>query len=264
VVPALFKIFEQNEPFELQSAALKALSVHRNPPLAEEILNRWQAFAPGLRSSVINLLLSRIPWHGALVNAIENGKIALGELNLDLEQRRTLMRDSTPDIQKRAAKFLGDEEYSNRKAIVEEVMTKLPTNGDPAKGRAVFEKNCAQCHHLANIGSKVGPDLTSVAHRSVEDILSNILDPNMAINPAYVSFTAELNSGDLETGILVGDNPEGVTLLQAQEKRVTIPRKDLKRLRSSGISLMPEGFDKLISPSELRDLIAFIQTTNQP
>src|SRR5205085_11310011 len=132
-----------------------------------------------------------------------------------------------------AAKFLGDEEYSNRKAVVDEFMAKLPPNGDPARGKAVFEKNCAQCHHLANIGSKVGPDLSSVAHRSVEDILSNILDPNMAINPAFVSFTAELTSGDLETGILASETADSITLLQAQEKRVTIPRKNIKRLRSS-------------------------------
>lgn len=259
VTPALFRIFDENAPTELQAAALRALAVHRNPILAQEILNRWQSFAPSLRNSVINLLLSRVPWHGALVSAIESGKISLGELNLDLEQRRTLMRDSTPEIQKRAAKFLGDEEYSNRKAIVEEMMGKLPAKGDPVNGRGVFEKNCAQCHHLANIGFKVGPDLSSVAHRSVEDIVSNILDPNMAINPAYISFTAETDSGDLESGILASDTRDSVTLLQAQEKRVTIARKNIKRLRASGVSLMPEGFDKLMSPTELRDLVAFIQ-----
>jgi putative membrane-bound dehydrogenase-like protein len=260
VTPVLFGIFEQSAPAELQSAALKSLSVHRNVPLAKEIVDHWQSFSPSLRPSVVNLLLSRIPWHDALMSAIESGKISLGELNLDLEQRRTLLRDSTPEIQKRAAKLIGDEEYSNRKAVVAEFLPKLPANGDAVRGREVFIKNCAQCHHLADVGSKVGPDLTSVAHRSVEDIASNILDPNMAINPIYISFTAELSSGDLESGILASETPDSVTLLQAQEKRVVIPRKEIKRLRSSGISLMPEGMDKVLSLADLRDVIAFIQT----
>jgi putative membrane-bound dehydrogenase-like protein len=259
VTPILFSIFEESAPAELQSAALKSLAVHRNPALAKKIVDHWQSFSPALRPNVLNLILSRVPWHDALMSAIESGKISIGELNLDLEQRRTLLRDSTPEIQRRAAKFIGDEEYSNRKAVVEEFLPKLPPTGDALHGREVFVNICAQCHQLAGVGSKVGPDLTSVVHRSVEDIASNILDPNMAINPNYISFTAQLNSGDLESGILATESPDSITLLQAQEKRVVIARKEIKHLRSSGISLMPEGLDKVLTPADLRDVIAFIQ-----
>ena len=38
---------------------------------------------------------------------------------------------------------------------------------------------------------KVGPDLNGLSHRSVEDLLSHIIDPNMAINPNYVSCVVE-------------------------------------------------------------------------
>ena len=96
-------------------------------------------------------------------------------------------------------------------------------------------------------------------HRSLEDLVSNILDPNMAINPSYVSFNVELASGESETGILRGESADAITLLQALGKQLVIPRKDIKHLESSGISLMPEGLETGMTPVALRDLIAFLQ-----
>jgi putative heme-binding domain-containing protein len=193
------------------------------------------------------------------VNAIEKGDLKVGELNLDLEQRRTLLRESTPDIQARAAKFISDEEYSNRKGLADEWLQKLPSTGDSNKGRAVFEKTCATCHRVGTLGHSVGPDLTSVSHRSVEDLLYNILDPNMAINPKYLNFQVETKDGELVTGILDQESGQSVTLLQANELRTTISRKDISKMRSTGTSLMPEGVEAGLTPADLRDLIAFLQ-----
>jgi len=130
---------------------------------------------------------------------------------------------------------------------------------DAKKGEAVFEKTCAPCHAVNDFGNHVGPDLTDAAHRSVEDLASNILDPNMAINPNYISYFVETDSGELETGILQAESAEAVTLLQAQGKKVVIPRRQIKRLEASGLSLMPEGLEAGMTAEELRDLIAFLQ-----
>jgi putative heme-binding domain-containing protein len=224
---------------------------------------RWSpdgaALVTGVRPPAIQLLLQRRQFHEFLLAAIESDKIKLGELNLDLEQRRELLRESSPEIQARAAKLLGDEEYSNRKVVVTEWLAKLPANGDAQRGRAVFEKTCAPCHAVNDLGNHVGPDLTDASHRSVEDLASNILDPNMAINPNYVSYFVETDSGELETGILQSESAEAITLLQAQGKKVVIPRRKIKRLEASGLSLMPEGLEAGMTPAELRDLIAFLQ-----
>jgi putative heme-binding domain-containing protein len=123
----------------------------------------------------------------------------------------------------------------------------------------VFENICISCHRVGVAGNAVGPDLSEMAHRSVEDLLSNILDPNMAINPAYVAFTAEWSPDETTTGILQSETPDVVTLLQAQGVKIVIPRAKLKRLESSGLSLMPEGLEAGMTPQDLRDLIAFLQ-----
>jgi putative heme-binding domain-containing protein len=123
----------------------------------------------------------------------------------------------------------------------------------------VFDKLCAQCHRLDGVGYAVGPDLGALAHRSVEDLASNILDPNMAINPAYVAYSVETANGELETGLLASESPDAIELLQAHGRKLTVPRSQIKSLSSGGVSLMPEGLEAGLTPEELRDLIALLQ-----
>lgn len=106
---------------------------------------------------------------------------------------------------------------------------------------------------------EVGPNLTDMSHRSVEDLAFNILDPNMAINPGYVAYEAETKDGELVSGIVLTESPESVILLSAQGIRREIARSHLLYLRSGGLSLMPEGLEELLTPSDLRDLISFLQ-----
>lgn len=257
--PTLFGLLSGTEPAAIQEAALEVLREHREPEVGRGLVDAWPTLAPRLRPGVVNLLVYRGPFQPALLDALEQGRIKVGELNLDLEQRRQLLRHAAPDIRARAARFTSDEEYSNRNAVVDQWLARLPAAGDAARGRAPFERLCAQCHRSGDLGAEVGPNLSDMSHRSVEDLLSNILDPNMAMNPAFVAVTAELQDGEQETGILTTDTAASVTLLQAQGRSVEIPRRSLARLRSEGRSLMPDGLEAGLTPQELRDLIAFLQ-----
>jgi putative membrane-bound dehydrogenase-like protein len=258
VAETLFALLD-GSPTAIQLAAVDVLRQFEDAAVARGLIARWHRLAPAARAPVIHLLLLRVSFHEALIEAIENGQLRLGELNLDLEQRRRLMRESTPEIQNRAAHLMGDEEYSNRKAVVEEWLQKLPATGEAARGRAIFERVCAQCHQLDGTGYAVGPDLAALAHRSVEDLLSNILDPNMAINPAYSGYLVETSGGEIETGILKAESADSLELLQALGRKVVFPRKQIKRLEATGLSLMPEGLEAGMTEREMRDLIAYLQ-----
>ncbi len=256
---ALLRLLDGREPGEVQEAAFAVLRERKGDALGSGLVERWRQLGPALRPSVLNLLLSRRAFHEPLVAALEQGQLKVGELNLDLEQRRRLLRDAASGIRKRAARFVSDEEYSNRKAVVSDWLARLPASGNAAKGREVFVAACAACHRCADVGRKVGPDLSGVAHRSVEDLLGNILDPNMAINPGFVAYEAETRDGESHVGLLAREGPDSITLAQASERVVVIPRRDLVRLAGTGASLMPEGLESGRSPQELRDLIAFLQ-----
>jgi len=81
----------------------------------------------------------------------------------------------------------------------------------------------------------------------------------MAINPGYVTYICETADGQIETGIMQSQSADSVVLLQAQGRKAIVPRNKIRRLESTGLSLMPEGLEAGLSPTDLRDLIAFIQ-----
>ncbi len=256
---SLLDLVARHEPLDLQRAATAGLKRLRRPDTGRQLTDLWSQLSPRLRLDVIDLLLSNTRYHEAILEALEAGRIRFSELNLDLEQRRTLLRSSSPAIAERAGKLFGDEEYSNRKAIVTEWLAQLPVAGDLEEGRTVFANKCATCHHVKGTGHRVGPELEALSHRSVEDLLSHILDPNMAINPNYVSCVVETEEGEVVNGLLSTESADAITLLQPEAKSVTIPRQQISQLRTLETSLMPEGLEKDLSPQQMRSLIRFLQ-----
>ncbi|MFC1759399.1 c-type cytochrome, partial [Planctomycetota bacterium] len=259
VSTALIAVVESPTTAKSQKAAIDGLRRIQDPALANSLCERWSFISPRIRVELIHLLLSRREYHSDLLTAIENGVVTVGELNLDLEQRRTLLRWSSNDIGRRAAKLFGDEEYSNRKNIVREWLAKLPELGDREHGMKVYREKCATCHRSRGEGHRVGPDLQAMSHRSIEDLLTHILDPNMSINPNYVSCVVQTIDGQIANGLLKQETPESVTLIQADAKEQTIPRSEIESFQTLATSLMPEGLEKDLKPSDLRSLITYLQ-----
>jgi putative heme-binding domain-containing protein len=136
----------------------------------------------------------------------------------------------------------------------------LLAQGNPAKGREVFfgpEARCSVCHSIRGEGGKVAPDLTPSAERDPEAVLKDIVDPNAAINPDFVSYLVELTSGDTLTGVVLTQDADKIVLVDAEGKERPLPRAKIRQFRSSALSLMPEGFQKL-GEAKLRDLVAFL------
>lgn len=257
--PILLDLVHSQESFAVQKAAWSVLKKDPASETAAGLLRQWRGITPQLRPEIVQALCYRKSWHDPLLTALEQGTLHAGEIALDLEQRRQLLRHSTGRNQERAARFFGDEEYGNRKKQVEVWLAKLPNTGDATRGRIVFSRICSGCHQVGSLGHPVGPNLTAQSHRSVEDLVSNILDPNMALNPSFVSVNCETRDGELHTGLLASESPGAVVLKQPQGLRETIARSQIVKLEYTGNSLMPEGLEATMTPQELRDVVAFLQ-----
>ncbi|QDV24666.1 PA14 domain protein [Aureliella helgolandensis] len=132
--------------------------------------------------------------------------------------------------------------------------------GDPVKGRELFfgnEASCANCHTFAGNGGKVAADLTVSVRRSPEAVMRDIVEPNVAINPEYVSYTLLTDSGEVLTGLLQTADQQQITLVDANGKLHQINRAEVEDIRASSVSLMPTSFDKL-GKEKLQDLVAFL------
>jgi len=133
----------------------------------------------------------------------------------------------------------------------------LPADAD--RGRAVFQKVCASCHRLGEIGHDVGPDLrAALGNKTAEALLIDILDPNREIDSRYVVYQATTRSGRLFTGILAVDTAASITLRRAEQAEDTILRSQLESLTATTVSLMPDEIEKLLSKQEMADVILFL------
>jgi len=135
----------------------------------------------------------------------------------------------------------------------------LSLEADVARGHAVYRKICFQCHRAGSEGHAVGPDLVSVQNKSPDDLLIAILDPNREAQPIYTTYTAATLQGQVYTGIIAAETAASLTLRRAEAKEDTVQRDQLDELLSNGVSLMPEGVEKDLSPQQIADVIAFIK-----
>jgi quinoprotein glucose dehydrogenase len=134
--------------------------------------------------------------------------------------------------------------------------------GDAEAGRSIFlhkaEVSCVRCHRVKGEGGEVGPDLTGVGTRqNREYLLESIVDPNRQIAKGFETVVLELANGQVVSGILKEENATELRLMTAEGKLVTVPRAQIEE-RQTGKSAMPQDAIKLLTKSEVRDLVEFL------
>src|SRR6185503_13001536 len=126
-------------------------------------------------------------------------------------------------------------------------------------GQIVFEKQCAACHRIAGVGVNVAPDISDSRTKKFDQLLTDILQPNRAIDNNYLGYTVRLLDGTILTGILTAETATSITLRQQGGKDAVIARSEIDELKSSGQSLMPEGLERQIPAADMADLLSFIK-----
>ena len=79
-----------------------------------------------------------------------------------------------------------------------------------------------------------------------------------ALSPKDVQYLVIDQNGRTYSGIIAAETATSLTLRRGEGAQDTILRGQVEELTSTGLSLMPEGFEKRISKPEMADLIAFI------
>jgi putative heme-binding domain-containing protein len=256
--PLLLALVGADQPPDLQVTAARAAGRMASATQVEAILERWGELALGTRRSLLAALSSRATHVGPLVDALEAEKVAVVEL--DAASREGLRRLADPDVRQRLERLLARFAPSDRSAVVERYRAALSLSGDRARGAAVFQKNCQSCHDFHGKGHRVGPELSGIAGRLPEVMLSDILHPNRDVAPDFVALSIATKGGQVLSGLLVEETATGVKLRQAEGVEQTVLRSEIAEIRSSGRSLMPEGLEQAIRIPEMADLLAFLRS----
>lgn len=254
--PILIGLISNRQPQDVQSAALITLARFSDPSIAGTLLAAWPNLSPRLRAEATEAIFSRTEWLQALVGAAEKETLSLA----DLDPARLRVLESHPNaaIRDRAGPLLAKIKQGRRQDVVDAYRGALSSPGDLSRGRQVFQKVCATCHRLDGVGHEIGPSLATFRNRGAEALLVNVLDPNREVNPQYVNYVLITGDGRSMTGMVTSETANSVTLMRAEELTDTVPRDEIEQLRSTGLSIMPEGLEKQIDPASMADLLAYL------
>lgn len=144
-------------------------------------------------------------------------------------------------------------------AEVQEMSARLESPGNPELGRVVFERRaCARCHGGR---TALGPDLAGVAKRfSRPDLIASIVNPNQNVSSRYRTTMIVTDEGKVHTGLIVYQSVDGVILRDAESQTWRFEASEIELQRQLPHSLMPAGLLKEITPEDLADLLAYLES----
>ena len=251
----LLGLIDPAQPSEVRHAAIRSIAQTNDLEQGKRLLAMHPVLSPTDKSLLLDALLSRKAFHPLVLNDLESARLPLHAVSLN--QRRRF--NSTAETKKRATKLFDAVEKSDRMKVYQDYRKVLDLPADASAGQPVFQKACANCHRLGSLGYTVGPDLNGLRNQPPDALLLHLIVPNREVYPNYVLYLAETVDGQSHAGILAEESSLSVTLLLPLGKRVTIPRKELKSLQSSPVSLMPDGLEQTMTPQELANLLAFLR-----
>ena len=167
-----------------------------------------------------------------------------------------------------ASAALGGELLAKTEALVasereafEKLLASLP-EGDPVRGHAVFAGkagSCTSCHAMAYVGGRIGPDLSHIgAIRTPRDLLEAIVRPSASFVRSYEPAIVVTDDGRSFQGV-VREEAGGALAVQTSATVVErVLREEVESIEPGRTSIMPQGYDKLLSPQDLADLVAFL------
>lgn len=257
VLPILAHLLRDDPIPEVRLAAVRALAAQPSADVPRLLMQSWAAYTPPLRREVVESMLRQPDRARFLLNELEAKHVAPGDL--DTASQKRLLKHAQADIRRRAGKLLQAGIPQERKQVLQRYQQSLTRKGDPGRGREVFRQNCATCHQIAGIGTTVGPDISDTRTKTPEMLLQDILNPNAAIDANYVNYIVATKSGKEITGIIVAETASSITLRRAENQTDQILRQDIDEVRSTGVSLMPDGLEKTIALEQMADLISFLK-----
>ncbi len=232
----------------------------------EELIGRAQQMTPAVQQIVLSRLMRYSQSLNAVADAIEQKKIATSQIAPDV--RRQLINAADAGLKERFTKLL-DTASPDRQKVIDRYREKLAADAvtnvsAAARGRISFQRVCANCHRLADMGNDVGPPLKQLADKSPDQLLDTILDPNREVDPRFLGYSVLMSDGRVIAGIIQDESSSQIVLAESGGNKHTISRGDIERLQSTKMSLMPIGLEEQLTPEQLSDLIAFLKQVGQP
>jgi putative membrane-bound dehydrogenase-like protein len=247
---------DARQPQEVQMAAVRGIGGYPDDEVVGLLLAAWPGYTPALRGEVVEAIMSRASRIGPLLDAVAAGTVPRSYISPARRSLLVIHRD--PLIQTQAKKLFSGDVASPRKEVIAQYQAALSMSGDRARGQKVAERECLTCHRVGEKGHDVGPNFATIRHRTPEEVLTHLLDPNREVPPNFMQYVVAVDDGRVATGMIASETATSITLKRAENVQETILRQNIEQISSTGTSLMPEGMEKKLSLQDAADLLSFL------
>jgi putative membrane-bound dehydrogenase-like protein len=235
------------------------------------VLERYPAFTAQERTAAVLALAARPQSAGALLDAVETGRVPRAEVSSFAARQIAGLKDGP--LQEKLERVWGTvragdsdalakvagEEHAKYKAMMTPSVLK---GANLSNGRSLFKNSCGQCHQLFGDGGNIGPDLTGSNRADLDYILENVTNPNALIGRDYELHIFTLRDGRLVSG-MVREQTEAMVTVQSIGSEERVRRVDIAREEKPGISMMPAGLFAALTKEQMRDLVGYLASPRQ-
>jgi putative membrane-bound dehydrogenase-like protein len=258
-LPLLLELVQNETTLALRVEAVRSLAAFDSPKIPGELLTGWKDYPKDLRSEAVNTLATRKEWALALLQAMADKKMDRTDVTDNVIIRIQAFKDNKLNrlIEKAWGRTRATPAELN--ALIDKSRESLfAAPASFARGKVVFDNNCAKCHKFEGRGAEVGPPLEGAA-RDIEYILVNVLDPNRVVGAPYFVRTARLQDDTVYQGVLAEEDDKTITLKLENNVVKKINKQDLNGpVQVSEKSLMPEGLGYNMTAQDFRDLVRYL------
>lgn len=140
----------------------------------------------------------------------------------------------------------------------------LRTKGNAERGKALFAaQSCRACHTVTDGQMPRGPHLVDIGKRyPPAELVESILKPSAKIAQGYEAYGFATADGRVYSGFVVSEGPATVLIREASGTLRELKRSEIEERRRQEPSIMPEGIAATLTPEQLADLVAYLQSLN--
>ena len=262
IVPSLLTLLDANQPEPIRLVSIRALARFGDPTITARVLELYGSMPSAVKSASRELLFSRAASASAFLTRAEADPALAKEV--PTAQVRMIAALSSKELDARVRKIWGnvgqgtpEEKLATMRRFNNDLRA---APGDVKAGIRVYNQLCARCHKLHGSGGDLGMELTNSNRKDRNYLLTQIVDPSVYIRKEYMSYEARTKSGRVMSGLMAEQDGASVTLMDADYRKTRIPRSDIADLKESEVSIMPEGLLEKLTPQQLRDLFAYLQS----
>lgn len=243
----------------LAGGIFEALAQSKSKGVGSAVVAKLKELPLTVRPAALQLVLAKADSTKAFLDAVEKGALRFDVLALD--QRQALASHPDRAVSERARKLLalgGGLPSPDRQKVIEEMKAVLAKSGSAENGKKVFVTHCAKCHKHGAEGTAIGPDLTGFGVHPKEELVIAILDPSRSVEGNFKLYRVTTADDRSVLGILGAQTATTTEIIDAEAKRHQLAKADIVSIKETDKSLMPEGFEKVMKPEELTDLLEFL------